>query len=275
VRSPARRRSRVGATEILGFVLIFSLVASTTGLVYVYGFGGLQGARDATALDNAERAMDVFADNVHDIHSRGVPNRATEIKLYDASIGLDEPTTWRVNVTGDVSGSPVTRSYSSDIEPLVYAAGDAELVYANGALLRTEHGGAVMMREPSFVFRRIGDENVTVVPFVETRSPTEQHVAGDTTVLVRTDLAISETVVETAENYDDGDLRVDLTVETTPARAVVWERYLDAEIAEAYGVGDPDAPCERVGADLSTVACEFDAQRVYVGISRIDLDIAA
>lgn len=271
MRSPARRRSRVGATEILGFVLIFSLVASTTGLVYVYGFGGLQGARDATALNNAERAMDVFADNVHDIHNRGVPNRATEIKLYGASIGLDEPTTWRVNVTADGT----TSSYSSDIEPLVYAAGDTELVYANGALLRTERGGAVMMREPSFVFRRVGDENVTVVPFVETRSPTEQHVAGDTTVLVRTDLAISETVVETAGNYTDGDLRVNLTVETTPTRAVVWERYLDAGIADAYGVSDPDAPCERVGADSATVACEFDAQRVYVGISRIDLDIAA
>lgn len=269
MRNPVRYRSRIGATEVLGFVLIFSLIASTTGIVYVYGFGGLQDARDATALDNAERAMDVFADNVRDIHNRGVPNRATEIKLYGAGLALDAPTTWRVEVTATNDG--ITKSYSSDVEPLVYAAGDTELVYANGALLRVDRGGAVMHREPPFVFRRVGGENVAVVPFIETRSPVEQNVAGRTTVLVRTDLAISESVVETAGNYTDASLAVNLTAETTPERAVVWERYLDAEVADAYGLSDP---CRLVGSDSATVACEFDAARIYVGVSRIDVDIA-
>lgn len=268
MRNPARLRGRLGATEVIGFVLVFSLVASTTGIVYVYGFGGLQEARDATVLDNAERAMDVFADNVRDIHDRGVPNRATEVKLYDAGLGLRESTTWRVNVSADGT----TKIYSSNVEPLVYSAGDTELVYANGALVRVDRGNAVMHREPPFVFRRIGGDNVAVVPFIETRSPTTQNVAGDTTVLVRTDLALSETVLERSSNYSDTSLSVNLSVETTPERAVVWERYLEAEITEAYAVSDP---CDRVGTDSATVACEFDAGRVYVGISRIDLSISS
>jgi hypothetical protein len=269
VRSPTPLRSRLGATEVLGFVLVFALVASTTGIVYVYGFGGLQDARDATALDNAERAMDVFADNVADIHGRGVPNRATEIKLYDAGLRLEESTTWRVNVTAPADG--IEKTYSSDVEPLVYAAQDTELVYANGALLRVDRGGAVMKREPPFVFRQIGGENVAVVPIIQTRSSTTQNVAGQSTVLVRTDLAVSETVLETSANYSDTDLSVNVSVETTPERAVVWERYLDAEIEAAYGTSDP---CERVSDGDDTVACVFDAQRIYLGISRIDLDIA-
>ncbi|MEF8840741.1 MAG: hypothetical protein V5A62_03825 [Haloarculaceae archaeon] len=274
MRNPARLRSRFGATEVIGFVLVFSLVASTTGIVYVYGFGGLQEARDATALDNAERAMDVFADNVRDIHDRGVPNRATEVKLYGAGLGLREPTTWRVEVSAPADG--ITKSYSSNVEPLVYSAGDTELVYANGALVRLDRGNAVMHREPPFVFRQVGGENVTVVPFIETRSPTTQSVAGDTTVLVRTDLALSETVVERSGNYSDTSLAVNLSVETTPERAVVWERYLEAEITGAYGPsGDPDGHCRLRGTDSATVACEFDAGRVYVGISRIDLSIAS
>ena len=248
--------------------LVFSLVATTTGVVYAYGFGGLQDARDATAMNNAERAMDVFADNVRDVHEQGVPNRATEIKLYGAGLALEEPTTWRVNVTADGT----TRTYSSDVEPLVYAAGDTELVYANGALVRVDRGGAVMHREPPFVFRRVGGENVAVVPFIETRSPNEQNVAGRTTVLVRTDLAISETVVETASNYTDTDVGVNLSVDTTPKRAVVWERYLEAETTGAYGGSDY---CDVVGSDSATVACTFDVVRLYVGVSRIDVDIAA
>lgn len=277
MRSHSRRRSRIGATEVLGFVLVFSLVASTTGLVYVYGFGGLQTARDATAMNNAERAMDVFADNVRDIHNRGVPNRATEIKLYDAGLALEEPTTWKVNVTPDSAITTYeTRVYSVDVQPLVYAAGDTELVYANGALMRVERDGAVMKREPPFVFRQVEGENVTVVPFISTRSPNSQDVAGDSTVLVRTDLALSETVTETTGNYSDAsDLSVNLTVETRPERAVVWERYLEAEITGAYGQSsDADGHCRLRGADSATVACEFDAERVYVGISRIDLSIA-
>jgi hypothetical protein len=273
VRDPPRLRSRVGATEILGFVLIFSLVASTTGLVYVYGFGGLQDARDATALNNAERAMDVFADNVRDIHNRGVPNRATEVKLYDATLALDDPVTWRVNVSADGG----TNTYSSDVEPLVYSAGDTELLYTNGALLRAERDGAVMQREPPFVFREVGGERVAVVPFIETRSPTSQHVAGDTTVLVRTDLAISERIVETVGHYPPttSSLSVNLSAETTPNRAVVWERYLEAEIAAAYGSAPDPGYCERVGTDSATVSCTFDAKRAYVGVSRIDLSIAS
>ena len=265
--SPPRRRSRLGASEVLGFVLVFSLVASTTGLVYVYGFGGLQDARDATALDNAERAMEVFADNVRDVHERGVPNRATEVKLYGATLGLGEPTTWQVNVTG----GGTTRTYASDVEPLVYTAGGTDLVYDNGALMRVDRRGAVMKREPPFVFRQVGGENVAVVPFIETRSQTTQYAGGDTTVLVRTDLALSETVVEAAGDYPDTSLSTNLTIGTTPKRAVVWERYLDAAIDDAYGTSDP---CDRVGNDDATVACEFDAKRVYVGISRIDLSIA-
>jgi hypothetical protein len=274
VRNPSGDRSRLGATEVLGFVLVFSLVASTTGIVYVYGFGGLQDARDATALDNAERAMDVFADNVRDIHHRGVPNRATEIKLYDAGLALEESTAWQVNVTADGS----TNTYSYDVEPLVYTGGDTELVYSNGALIRADRDSAVMHREPPFVFRRTDGENVTVVPLIETRSSTTQNVAGDTTVLVRTDLAISETIVERVGDYSPppSNLSVNLTVETTPERAVVWERYLDAEIAEAYGTSsDPNGHCRLRGADSATVACEFEVQRIYVSVSRIDVSIAA
>lgn len=269
MRSPSGGRSRLGATEVLGFVLVFSLVASTTGIVYVYGFGGLQDARDATAMDNAERAMDVFADNVRDIHHRGVPNRATEIKLYNAGLALEGTTTWRVNVSNDTD----TNTYSFGVEPLVYAGGDTELVYSNGALMRVDRGGAVMHREPPFVFRRIDGENATVVPLIETRSRSAQNVAGDTTVLVRTELALSETIVERTGDYSPppSSLSVNLSVETTSERAVVWERYLDAEIAEAYGASDP---CELVG-DSATVACEFEVQRIYIGVSRVDLSIAA
>jgi len=269
VRSPTPLRSRLGATEVLGFVLVFALVASTTGIVYVYGFGGLQDARDATALDNAERAMDVFADNVADIHGRGVPNRATEIKLYDAGLRLEESTTWRVEVRAPADG--IEKTYSSDVEPLVYAAQDTELVYTNGALLRVDRGGAVMKRAPPFVFRKVGGERVAVVPVIQTRSSTTQNVAGATTVLVRTDLALSETIVETAGNYSETELEVNVSVETTPERAVVWERYLDAEIEAEYGATNP---CELDGTDSATVSCEVTAQRVYLGISRIDVDIA-
>ena len=269
MRNPGAR-DRLGATEVLGFVLIFSLVASTTGLVYVYGFSGLQDARDATAVNNAERAMDVLADNVRDIHHRGVPNRATEIKLYGAGLALEEPTTWRVNVTANGG----TTTYSSDVEPLVYSAGDTELVYANGALIRADPGGAVMHREPPFVFRQTGGENVAVVPFIETRSPRTQSVSGETTVLVRTELAIAETVVESARSRTASSLSVNLTVETTPNRAVVWERYLETELTEGYGSVASPGHCRLVGTDSSTVSCTFDVQRVYVGVSRIDLDIA-
>lgn len=246
-------------SETLGFVLVFALVTSTVGVVYVSGIGGLTDARNAEQVNNAERAFDVLADNMADIHQRNAPSRATEIKLANAQLGYDETTEMSVEVSG--GGSPDTVK----LEPIVYTdESGTEIVYEAGAVVRTDsNGGAVMKREPKMVFRVDDGNTVAILPLLQTRASESGGVGGSTTVLVRGTRAVSE--VLTART--SGGYTVTFTVDTTAERAPVWKRYLEGQIDESAWSSN----CNLVETD--TVECSFEVDRLYVTATGIDVSI--
>lgn len=253
-----------GVSEVIGFVLIFSLITLSVGTVYVVGFGGLQDARDTEQLRNVERAFDVLADNIDDIAVNGAPNRATEFRLYEADITVGEPTDFTVSVTDD---SGTTSNYSVNAYPIVYEAqtSPTTIRYLNSAVIRQDRNGERFIEEPSFVFRNVDGERSAVIPIIQTRSRGEQTVGGTGTVLVRTNRVLAESL---GTHSDDGtDYDVEITIETTERRAPLWKNILNRELDAAYNV----EPCSSAGG---TVTCnQFTVQRVFITATRIDVSI--
>lgn len=235
---------RRGASETLGFILVFSLVVTTVGVVYVVGFSGLQDVRDAERANNAERAFDVLANNIEDMVRRGAPSRGTEIRLAEASIGGGTPT--YINVSGtDPSGRNFT-SGNYTIEPIVYEADDTEIRYAAGAVTRIQTDGSTMLNEPPFVL----SEDRVVVPLVQTRTGTAD-VGGQKTILVRAERRIRQVVVSEEQSYATVTLNV-----STPAPDA-WERYLEGEGLSCTRTAQPD--------DRAHLSCTLsNVQRVHV-----------
>jgi len=232
-----------GVSDVVGFVLVFALVTATVGVVYTTGIQGLTGSRDVERVNNAERAFDVFANNVDDVIRRGAPSRATEVKLADADLHYGAPVTVNLTLTG--SG----KSYAAEFRPIVYGSGTgSRVVYSDGAVIREQRNGAVLIRDPPFV---LGEQ--TVVPYLVTRPQGVSSVAGSRTVLIRTVLASRHVFV--AES--NGPYTVRLNV--TSARAVVWKRYLE---------GETGGSCALVG---DTATCTFQTQRVYVPLYKVDV----
>lgn len=248
------------ASDVVGFVLVFSLVTATVGVVYGVGFTGLEDVRDAERVTNAERAFDILADNLADVRARGAPSRATEIKLSEARLFFGNATTLSVEITNVGSPAP---EYSVSLRPVVYAAGTGtRLVYEAGAVVRTEPGGGVVFRrDPGLLFADAGGTRTAVIPLVETRRTGGTSVGGSRTVRVRADLAVSEVLT----TLDGGPFDVEFTVETSARRAAAWERYLDGEIASAFGVSDPCSTTD------GTVTCAFAVDRLSVSATRVDL----
>ena len=249
-------------SETIGFVLVFALITSTVGVVYVSGIGGLTDARNAEQVNNAERAFDVLADNMADIHQRNAPSRATEIKLANAQLGYGEHTEMSVEVIGSGTTDRVK------IAPIVYTdESGAEIVYEAGAVVRTDpNGGAVMKREPNMLFRVDDGSTVAILPILQTRAAESGGVGGSTTVLVRGTGAVSE--VMTARTSEGDTDRVAFAVDTTPSRAPVWKRYLESEMDESAWALDCDIDSD------DTVKCSFDADRLYVTTTGIDVSIS-
>lgn len=238
------------ASEVLGFILIFALITSSVGLVYVVGFDGLVGARNYERVNNAERAFDVLADNVEDITNRRAPGRATEIKLADASLEMGDPVV--VNVTGVDTTDP-SRNFSAEYElrPIVYDADTGtRIVYSGGALIRSRDGEGVMVIEPDYLL----DGDRVVIPVIQTRAAGGTDVSGSTTALVRTTHSGTELAVGTSEGTFDATLNV------TSPRATVWRRYLESE-----GLSCAPAGTDRISCDVD------DADGIYVTAIRIDV----
>lgn len=235
---------RRGVSEALGFVLVFALVVTTVGVVYTVGFGGLQDARNAERVNNAERAFDILANNVEDIVRRGVPSRGTEIRLADASIGSGEPT--YVNVSGTAASGRNFSSGTYALDPVVYEADDTQIRYTGGAVTRVQPGGSTMLNRPPFVLH--GSE--FVVPLVQL-STDEASMGGHKTVLVRAERRIRQVVVSEHRSHDTVTMNV-----STPAPDG-WERYLEDEGMTCTRHDQP--------GDRAKLSCEMnDVQRVHI-----------
>lgn len=278
-------------SEVISFVLVFALIALTVGVVYATGFGGLTDSREAERVNNAERAFDVLADNLEDITQRGAPSRATEIKLAEAQIGLSkeqastsdesevevsvEITNWDPDSDGTAEPAAVG-STSSD--PIVYTANrPAEVVYVNGAVMRSDRGAGTMVREPNVVFR--GDSTRTaVVSLIETRAVGSTSVGGDTTVLIRTVKRASNVNASADPSTDTtgSDYQVELTIQSTEARAPVWRDYYESQFPANSGWSSAGCSVTNVNSDglQDDVVCSFAVDRLFVPTYAIDVSFA-
>lgn len=243
-------------SEVLGFVLTFSLITMTVAIVFTAGIGGLQDAQQAERANNVERAFDVLAHNFEDVHRRGAPSRATEIKLAGGELGHGERTTMTVEVENE---SVRIRS-----DPLVYTdPSGVQVAYEAGAVIRTDDGDSVMVTEPGFVI----DETRSNLPLLRTTAPPEEtSVSGGSTVLVRGFIECRSTECQTVgapELFEDGG---DVTVTVTSPRYDAWETYFDR--FETAGIGTVETM-----PDEETVVFTYETDRVSTPVIQFRVEI--
>lgn len=245
-------------SEVVGFILVFSLVLATISFVYVGGFSGLQDTRDHEQMANAERAFDVLANNLEELGQGKAPSRATEIKLAGAQLRTTEPTLITVNTTGMNASGASPRSIVYQPE-----SSNSAVIYEAGAVLRDDGGEAIMIREPDFVF----GPNRTVMRVIETRGG-KQSIGGDTTTLVRGERRF----VDIRHQAEDADSQINTTIRITPASGHVepWHDYFEDALDEAYGT---------TGADYCTtsadevVCTDVMTHSVYLGATGVGVEI--
>lgn len=259
-----------GVSDVVGFVLAFSLVASTTGVVYAVGFVGLEAARDAERIDNAERAFEVLGENVADLYRGGAPSRKTEIKLADARLSLAETTTMNVSVEGDTDGEGNPIHYEANLRPIVFSADGTEIVYEGGAIVRSTDGHARMVRDPPFRF----DDRRVVLSYVVTGDAGGSSISGDATALVRSVRSGRSLLA-----HDDADPRITVRIETTAPRAAAWEAYINERASWSdvnwNAPGSPPCDSSELGDGRGEVVCHVRSDSLYLTSTGIAVEITA
>ena len=237
-----------GQSELVGFLLVFSVVVLTIALVGVTGFVGLEDAKDYQRSTNAEQAFTGFADSVDDVVRAGAPSRSTEIQIADGRLSLGTAET-RIRIeTPDENSTTVNVT----TEPVGYESGTGTTItYRSGGLVRRDGDAAVMIREPDFV---LSDERV-VLPVVQTTQSGGGPVGGTSAVDVRTVHAGTDVLVRDRPVSS-------ITLNMTTPNAEAWERYFRAAA---------DGPVTNVERDGDSVEVTLKPERATVTVHRVDV----
>lgn len=242
-------------SDVVGYILVFSLVVSMVAIISVSGFGSLSDARNAEQANNAERAFDVLADNIADTYEAGAPSRATEISLNEARVHTTSSVI--VNVTANDTSSPANFSVEKTTRPIVWEGNrDTTIVYSLGATLRADRDSGLVVHDPPF---QLGTDR-TVIPLVQLRNRQGQQLSGST-IRIRTEHVSSNVLLmEDSPRYDEVWLNI------TSPRAVIWQQHLGQY---------PDTTCSVTsGPDGLTSACKLEnREELHVTLARISMEL--
>ena len=227
-----------GVSEVVSFILTFSIITMMIGLLYTAGFVSMERLQTGNQMQNAEGVFFAMADSFGELQEGQAPRRAGALDLdVGASLSVNNET--RVDVTVyNASDRVFTRSIA--VRSLDYRLDERAVSYETGAILRTDGDSSAMVREPSGIFCS-PSTNSAVVSLVTLTDPDGASVAsGTATVSGR---QRSTTLLFPAERNASGSLE-NVTLEVTSPHRGAW----DDALGDATGWEDPDGD--------GTYACE-------------------
>ncbi|WP_312910397.1 DUF7289 family protein [Natronosalvus caseinilyticus] len=148
-RTTTHDREDRAVSEVLAFILVFTIIIGSVTMVSVFGMQSLTSYQEGEQLRNAERAMDALSDNFNDVvRYDGVTARAGELNLRGGSVSTAHQGT-ELTIEIKRSGSP-DAEYDVTTGGLVYEAGSGTdtIAYEGGAIFRGDHTGNVALEEP-------------------------------------------------------------------------------------------------------------------------------
>lgn len=221
--------SNRAVSDVIAFVLTFSVIISAVGFIYIGGFDALGEVRDSEEINSGERTMRGVAETFEDIHRNGAPGRSIEVGVEGGSLSLREST---VEVTVEDSGGTVLTDRDLSVEALVFTpveGGSTEYIYDTGAVFRVQGNGSLIRHRPVLSCT----DQAAVVSIVKLRGDVNVGDAG--AVRVTGERGAANLVYPDPESGSSADDAANLTLDFsnvyTPdgTSTNAWARFMRAE----------------------------------------------
>jgi hypothetical protein len=168
----ARRDRAVSNT--VAFVLVFSLIVTSVGLVTTAGVDSLQDVQQTQQADASASVVRAAGAGITAVATGNRPGYRSSLELGGGGLQVTNRTTVRVKVT-NATGTVFDRTYRPGA--LRYRANDRNVTYQSGLLARGgERRRAVLLEGAGFRCNRAGD--YTSLTVVRLRNPTGGAVGG-------------------------------------------------------------------------------------------------
>lgn len=212
---PTRDR---GASEIVSFIITFSIITTMIGLLYTAGSVSLTEIQTGDQIQNAESVFLAMDDSFGELQEGQAPKRAGSVDL-DVGASLSVIDESEIDVT--VNGAGFSRTLQT--RSLEYRLEDRTIAYETGAIFRTNDGDSAIIGRPSGIFCSPAS-NGSIVSIVTLVAPNGSSVAAGTATV--TGIQRSTTLLFPADRT--GATAVEnVTINVTSPRESAWNRYLE------------------------------------------------
>lgn len=241
-----------GASEVVSFILTFSIITMMIGLLYTAGFVSMEQLQTGNQMQNAEGVFFAMGDSFDELQEGQAPKRAGALDLdVGASVSVSNSSLIAVEVN---NATDTVSSYSLVTRSLDYRMDQRMVSYETGAVFRANDGNSAMVREPGGLF--CSNETDAAVVSVVTLVESESVSVASGTVTV-SGFQRSSTLLYPTDREAEGAIS-NVTVNVSSRHSLAWSRYL----AETTGWENPD--------NDDTFVCE-DVDQVFVRQSVIEV----
>lgn len=236
-RSLNNTQSDRGVSEIVGFVLSFSIIIVSVGLLMTAGFGSLNDLQGNQQTNNAEQVFLAMSDGLADLEEGHAPARTGLIELQgEAFLKLTNES--EINVT--VNGPDFNQTISTN--SLEYQFQGSTIAYESGAVFRERNNNSAMVSGSPELYCS-NSSNVAVISLVELTAPTQPSISGGTVSIAATKRSTTLLYPETRT----GAAIDNVTVDVDSPYASAWNRHFsdeDTDWVDKSATGE--ASCEGV-----------------------------
>lgn len=225
-------------SDVLAFIIVFSIIITSVALVYGTGFSSLDQVRSGEQKMNAERAMEALAYSMNDIVTGSANSRSGSLNLGGGLLQVDDST--RVEVV--VENSSGTQVFTDDrtTRSFAYTLGTTTVAYENGAVLRSDRDASVDVQRASMTCT----DDLAIVSLVVVRPGPDTNALDS-----QGSVEITMEEVDTKLLYTDqnGASSNDVTVEMTGTQFDNgWDQSMDSSGWDVDTGASEEYNCENV-----------------------------
>jgi hypothetical protein len=148
-------------SDTLAFVLTFSIIVTSVGLVYGVGFASLNDIKDNQQGLNAQQTFEVLGDDINAIRDGDAVSSSGRIELREGALAVNMSS----QVTVRINGSETV--YDEPLGALTYRADETTTMgYEGGAIFGKYQTNSVMDTEPRFQCGSGSRSNTSVISLV-------------------------------------------------------------------------------------------------------------
>jgi hypothetical protein len=242
------RGTQRGVSDTLAFVLTFSIIITSVGLVYGVGFTSLHDIRNDQQAVNAQQSFEAFSTDIDEIRDAGAHTRSSEMSLREGTLAIEDgpEITITINGSNDV--------YDESVGSLQYSTDQTTVGLEAGATFRKDRS-SVMLASPRFQCGTDGTPTVISIVVIEPEDPSVTSIGSSGTVGITAQQSSTMLQFPNATSSPQDVNTVSVTMSDSDFQSA-WEREFDDR-----------SDWTKSG---NTYTCTTD--RVYVRVTVIDIE---